>query len=405
VLLDADASARGRLDALTVRGNLHLLNGTDVVYTAPTGPRKIENRQQEIVRFVDFHDPATFDPDTTARSARVFGIDMLVSIDIDDRVRATVNVSADGSSRVEATGGGALSYTMNPQGDSRFTGRYTLTGGTVVYHPPVISAKKFTIDNESYVEWTGEVLDPVFNIRANETLRTAVRTDGGAARQVSFVISILIRGSLKNVEPSFDLSAPGDPDLGYQIASLAPEQRLQQALSLLVYNTYTGPGTTATMDANNPFNSFIAKELNQWARDNLKGVDVSLGVNSGGGMSTGTHTSYSYKVSKRFMDDRIAVTIGGSVGSRSDPVSGQNMQNSLVDDISVEYRLTDRDNFFLKAFRHNTQESMLEGEVVETGGGILLRKKMNRMHELFKLAPREERRLRREIRRQARAGK
>lgn len=399
-LLDLDATARGGLDALVVRGQIDLLSGTDVVYTPPQGPDKVESRQQHFVRFVDFSDPATLTPDTVAPRARLFGVDMLVNIDIDDRVRATVNVSPDGSNRGEVTGGGELAFTMNPQGDSRFTGRYTLTGGTVVYHPPVIAAKNFTIDPESYVEWTGAMLDPVFNIKADETVRTSVQADGSdGARAVDFTISILVRNSLKNVDLSFDLSAPGDPDIGYQLASLAPEQRSQQAMALLVYNTYTGPGTTARVDATNPLNTFIARELNQWARDNLRGVDVSLGVGSGQDAAGGTHTDYSYRVSKRFMDDRISVAIGGSVGAGGE----QRLQNNFVDDISVEYRLTDRDNLFLRAFRHNARVSMLEGEVVETGGGFLLRKKMNRMSELFKLAPKAERRLRREMRRQLRA--
>jgi len=399
-LLDLDATARGGIDALTVRGQIDLLRGTDVVYTAPQGPGKVDSQRQHFVRFVDFSDPAALLPDTVAPRARLFGVDMLVGIDIDDRVRATVNVSPDGSNRGEVTGGGELAFTMNPQGDSRFTGRYTLTGGTVVYHPPVIAAKNFTINPDSYVEWTGAMLDPVFNIRADETVRTSVQTDGSdGARAVDFVISILIRNSLKSVDLSFDLAAPGDPDIGYQLTSLAPEQRSQQALALLVYNTYTGPGTTARVDTTNPLNTFIARELNQWARDNLRGVDVSLGVGTGEDATGGTHTDYSYRVSKRFMDDRVSVAIGGSVGTGTE----QRLQNNFVDDISVEYRLTDRDNLFLKAFRHNARVSILEGEVVETGGGVLLRKKMNRMSELFKLTPKAERRLRRQMRRQLRA--
>lgn len=45
-------------------------------------------------------------------------------------------------------------------------------------------------------------------------------------------------------------------------------------MSLLIYNTYTGPGTTAKVNSSNPLNTFIAKELNQWAQNNLKGVDL-----------------------------------------------------------------------------------------------------------------------------------
>ncbi|MDL2230479.1 hypothetical protein LJB87_01650, partial [Alistipes sp. OttesenSCG-928-L06] len=80
----------------------------------------------------------------------------------------------------------------------------------------------------------------------------------------------------------------------------------------------------------------------------------------------------------------------------------QNLENSVVQDVSVEYRLTDRDNMFLRAFRNNTQESMLESEVVETGVAFVMRKRLNKLGDLFKVMPKEERRERRAIRRELR---
>lgn len=67
-----------------------------------------------------------------------------------------------------------------------------------------------------------------------------------------------------------------------QLNSLTAEQRANQAMNLLIYNTYTGPGTTAKVSTENPLNSFIQKELNQWAQNNLKGVDLSFGIDSYG---------------------------------------------------------------------------------------------------------------------------
>lgn len=41
-------------------------------------------------------------------------------------------------------------------------------------------------------------------------------------------------------------------------------------MSLLIYNTYTGPGTTAKVNSSNPLNTFIAKELNSGRRTTSK---------------------------------------------------------------------------------------------------------------------------------------
>ena len=59
-------------------------------------------------------------------------------------------------------------------------------------------------------------------------------------------------------------------------------------------------------------------------------------------------------------------------------------KENLIDDISLEYMLTKRDNMYLKVFRHTGYESILEGEITETGVGFVIRKKLSRLGDLFK---------------------
>ncbi len=405
---DIDLSARGKLNMLTLRGNVRLLGSTDVAYTLQDSPLEISDQEQHIVTFVSFNDTTAMARLDSVPPVSVWGMDMLVNVNIDNNVKATVNLSDDGNNRIALIGEGSLTYTMNPQGDARFTGRYVLSGGTVVYNPPIISQKVFSIDNKSYVEWTGDIGDPSFNITATESVQTTVTTEDNSSRKVTFDITVNVRNTLKDLAITFDLAAPGDITIQNQLLSLAPEQRSTQAMALLIYNTYTGPGTTAKIDSNNPLNSFIEKELNQWARNNLKNVDVSFGIQSvtDPSSSSGQHTDYSYRVSKNLFNDRVKVTIGGSVSSNVDPT--QNMKENFVDDISLEYRLDKRDNMSLKVYRYNTQESILEGEVIDTGVGFVVRKKLNRLGNLFRLTrdpekrqQREERRARRKQARQA----
>ncbi|MCC8035716.1 MAG: translocation/assembly module TamB, partial [Rikenellaceae bacterium] len=384
-LADLDLTARGRLDALQVRGNISILSGTDVTYTLSDDDLEIEDRTQDIVTFISFADTAAVFTLDSAALLRVWGMDMLVNVDIRDNVQATINLSTDGNNRAELIGDGTLTFTMNTQGDSRFTGRYNLTGGTVVYNPPVISAKTFTVNDGSYVEWTGDIADPTFNVTATESLRTTVSTDDGSSSNVTFNVTVSIRNTLEDLELVFDISAPGDLTIQNQLQTLSADQRSQQALALLIYNTYTGPGTTAKVDVNNPLNSFMEKQLNQWARNSLPGVDLSFGVTSVDDSATGggQHTDYSYRVSKSLFDDRVKVTVGGSINP--DAGTDDNLKDNFVDDIALEYRLSNRDNMFLKAYRYNTQESILEGEVTETGFGFVARKSLNKLKELFRL--------------------
>ena len=311
---------------------------------------------------------------------------MLMNVTIAPDVAMAVYLSEDGQNRINLQGGGSLTYSMNRLGDTRFAGKYELTGGQVRYTPPVISAKDFTITPGGFVSWTGEMTDPSFSIRAVESVRTTVTMEDQSTRQVNFQISILLSGSLENLDIRFDLAAPEDLTLQNQLASLTPEQRQNQAMALLLYNTYTGPGTSAKVNTGNPINSFITKELNQWAQNSLRGVDLSFGIdsyNDASGGADGTRTDYSYKLSKKFFDNRVQVSVGGSVSTGANP--GTNTAESLVDDISLEYQLTRRDNMYLKLFRQNDYESILEGEVTETGIGFGVRKKVLKLGDLFRV--------------------
>lgn len=385
---DLSARARGPLDALNIRGDVNLLTGTEVTYVMQDSPMSIQDKSQNVVNFTAFNDTTTVYAVRPPSMLRLGGIDMLMNVSIDPDVEVSVFLSEDGQNRIDLQGGGDLTYSMNRLGDTRFAGKYELSGGRVRYSPPVISAKDFSITPGGYVSWTGDIADPSFAIRAVETVRTTVTLEDQTSRQVNFEISINISGSLENLDVKFDLSAPEDLTLQNQLASLTPEQRQNQAMSLLIYNTYSGPGTSAKVNAGNPLNSFIAKELNQWAQNSLKGVDLSFGVDSYDDASAGpdgTRTDYSYKLSKKFFDNRVRVSVGGKVSTGGDP--NQNAAENLVDDISLEYQLTRRDNMYLKLFRQTNFESILEGEVTETGVGFGVRKKVLKLRDLFKLTP------------------
>ena len=387
--MDLSATVKGPVDELTVRGNAELLGGTEINYVMRDSPLDVKNKTQDMVTFVAFADTTNFDEETaadTARTLQIGGMDLLVNIDVNQAAKLAVDLSEDGENRIDLQGGGSLTYTMNRLGDSRFTGKYVITGGQVRYNPPVISEKIFKISQGSFVEWIGDIADPTMNITAVETVRATVTTEEQNSRSVNFNIEIVIRNSLENLSITFDLAAPEDLAIQNQLSAMTPEQRATQAMSLLIYNTYSGPGTTAKVSSSNPLNDFIAKELNKWAQNSLKGVDLSFGIDSYDDAATGgkgSRTDYSYKLSKSLFNDRVTAVIGGKFSSDADP--DENLKENLIDDISLEYRLTKRDNMFLKLFRHTGYESILEGEVTETGVGFIIRKKMLRFWDLFKL--------------------
>ena len=384
--LNMNATLQGPVDELWIRGNAQLLNGTEINYVLNSSPFDIKQEKQNIVTFMSFNDTTNVDEDEVIQQVKIGGMNVFVNVGIDDEVKMAVNLSEDGQNRINLQGGGNLTYTLNQLGDSRFSGRYVLTGGMVRYNPPIISEKIFAISEGSFVEWNGNIADPTLNITAVETVSSNVTIDEQNSRTVKFNLSIKIKNTLENLSITMDLSAPGDITIQNQLSSMTAEQRATQAMNLLISNTYMAPGTDNKVNVANPLNTFIQKELNQWAQNNLKNVDLSFGVNSYNEISDGTETSrtdYSYKLSKSLFDNRFRVIIGGRFSTDSDP--SENLKENLIDDISLEYVIGKRDNMFVKLFRHTGYESILEGEVTQTGFGFVVRKKLRKLRYLFRL--------------------
>ncbi len=385
--LDAGITARGTLDAMTVRGNVDLSEDTDIVYIMRDGGQKVRDEKQHIVQFVTFaaDSLATDGAALSAVPVRRVGMDMLLDVNIGEGLTATLSLDEVNENRVELIGGGDLAFSMNRQGDTRLAGRYTLSGGTLYYKPPVIPQKIFFVSDGSYVEWTGAPASPEMHVVATQTMDVRLDSDDGSSRDVTFDISVAIAGSLAGIDMMFDLAAPSDIAIQDQLLAMSPEAKMQQALTLLIYNQYTGPGVSSrgmAFDARSQLNDFVSKEINQWARNNLRGVDFSMGINTSDDGMGDSRTDYSYSVSKTLFSDRVKISIGGKVSDEA--TSSEGFADNLLEDVTLEYRLTRRDNMFLKLYRYNTRESILEGEVTETGGGFVIRKKMSRLRDIFR---------------------
>ncbi|MDE6929004.1 MAG: hypothetical protein K2P06_09795, partial [Muribaculaceae bacterium] len=53
-------------------------------------------------------------------------------------------------------------------------------------------------------------------------------------------------------------------------------------------------------------------------------------------------------------------------------------------DISFLYYLNNSRSMYVRIFRHTGYESIIEGEVTETGVGFVYRRKLNRIADMFK---------------------
>ena len=378
-------TAKGPLNALVMRGNLNLLANTNMTYIMKESPLTVQDRMANLVTFTYFMDTIPRQRTLTGEriireSGTVEGQDLLLAVRIEPGAKVTVELNEDGTDRIELEGGGDLSFQSTPQGDMTLTGRYTLSGGLIRYNMPVISRKTLRIKENSYIDWSGDPFDPYLNLRATERIRANVSTDGQSSRSVFFDAGIDLRQRMENLSLQFTLEAPDDASVQNRLTTLGAEERSKRAVGLLLTGIYLDedPSGRIMFDMGTALNSFLQAEINQITGDLLKGVDFNFGMASDDRMGYGA-TNYSFRFAKRFYNDRLNVVLGGNVWTGNVP----NDNNTFINDASLEYRLDPGGSRYAKLFYNRQYENLLEGDITKYGGGIVFRKKIRRLSDLF----------------------
>lgn len=379
VFVDVNTTLRGTLEELKLTGRLNVLGNTDFTYVLTDSPLSVEDQLADLVEFVDFQDSTHVEKEEDSKPLNIL---ITMSVQIDNAAQVHCILSPDRSSYVDIEGGGDLIMTYSPEKDLQMNGRYTINSGTIKYTMMVIPLKEFSIKSGSYVEFRGPLLNPTLNLAATERMRTTV-TENNQPRSVNFDVGLNITQTLENLGLEFTLSAPEDMSIQNELATMSTEQRGRIAVTMLATGMYindAGSSTSGGVNGQNALNAFLQSQISNITGKALKSVDLSLGMEQGTTSTGSTTTDYSFRFAKRFWGNRISVIVGGKVSTGEEAT---NTGESIIDNVSIEYRLDKSATRYVNLFYDKNYESLLDGEVTEMGGGLVLRRKTNKLGELF----------------------
>lgn len=371
------ARMSGPLDNLNMRGRLEVLGSTDLYYILRDSPLSTDNQLQDLVKFTDFSDTTQI----VVERPVLDGFQMDLTIDVSKGAHVTAFLNTDHSNYIDIMGGGTLRMRYNPLDNLQLYGRYTLTSGEMKYSLPVIPLKTFTIKDGSYLEFTGDPMNPTLNIAATERTRATVNSSSGASRSVEFDCGVSITRTLNDMGLEFTLDAPEDMQLHSELQAMGIEQRGKLAVTMLTTGMYLADGNTGAFSMNSALSSFLNSEISQITGNALRTLDLSFGMDNSTDAAGNSHTDYSFKFAKRFMNNRLKVAIGGKVSTGAEL---QQRNNSFFDNVSLEYRLDDSANKFVTLFYENNCYDWLDGYTQKYGGGFTWRRKLQRFWDIFR---------------------
>lgn len=414
LVADSDISLEGTTALPIIDMSITLDDESRVTYIVPES--EISNIDREgLIKIVDRSSPSLSKDDNLSESeeyvqdtvqSALQGINFTANIDVDRGNKFTVVIDpATGDRLNELQGEGNLSLNVNPTGEISMNGRYTVYDGSYIMRFFGLARREFSIVEGSYILWTGEPLNARIDMRAQydvlaspKPLFNNVATVGNdfyAKR--TFLVFLDIDGRLLSPELSFELDMPQDETRGGVMARLQEinqqESRLlEEVLSLVVFRRFSGGnilagggGGGAEGTARQSVSRVLSQQLNQLGSQ-VEGVDLTFDVQSYQDYSqTGqvNRTQVELGVSKQFFDDRVRVNISGNFDVEGERRRQQQDISDFAGDIEVEYLITEDGQFRLVGFRKNEFDDLLQGEIIETGVGVVFVKDYNSLSELF----------------------
>ena len=378
VFVDVNSRVWGTLDDMKIRGRLNVLGNTDLTYVLKDSPISVEDQLSDLVTFCDFTDTLSTEPEETSNQH----LDVQMNVTIDPTVKVLCLLSDDGRDRIELQGGGNITMTYDLQNNLQVFGRYTIDEGTMRYSIMAIPLNDFKIATGSYVEFVGDMMNPRLNIAAKERVKASV-TENNVPKNVAFDVGLKISQTLDNMGLLFTLEAPEDITVQNELAGMSEEERGRVAITMLVTGMYLNDNSSMQggFNASNTLNAYLQGAINNLAGQALNNsVDLNFGVENSTTQSGGQTTDYSFSFRKRFWGNRVSIIIGGKISAGKDAV---NTGQTIIDNVSMEYRLDKNSSRYIRLYYDRNYESLLEGQLTEMGAGLVLRKRAERLRELF----------------------
>ena len=377
VFVNMFARMNGPVDNLNMRGRLDVLGSTDMSYVLRDTPLSTDNHLNDLVKFTDFSDTTQ----VVVTRPQLGGFQMDMTIDVSKGAHIMAYLNTDHSNYIDLMGGGTLRMQYTPADNLVLRGRYTLSNGEMKYSLPVIPLKTFTIQDGSYIEFTGDPMNPTLNITATERTKASVSGSSGAGRSVDFDCGVKITQTLNNMGVEFTLDAPQDMIIHSELQAMGREQRGKLAVTMLTTGMYLADGNTSAFSMNSALSSFLNSEINSITGNALRTLDLSMGMDNTTDAAGNSHTDYSFKFAKRFMNNRLKIVVGGKVSTGAEL---QQRNSSFFDNVLLEYRLDQTANKFVTLFYENNSYDWLDGYTQKYGGGFTWRRSLNSFWDIFR---------------------
>ncbi|GAB4002741.1 hypothetical protein GCM10028807_61950 [Spirosoma daeguense] len=396
-VITGKAELFGPLDNLVIRANVTSNKGTRI-YIPLDGATSVDTDDQ--IRFVDRVALSKPTSQTVKQAEQplldLSRIQMDFNFDITPDAYCEIQLDRQTGDIISAYGQGRLAMKVDTKGDFVMTGNYEIQKGDYTFTFQNILNKRFQIQPNSRITWTGDPYSALLNVTAAYTQYTSLSpllpqnstSTPGTDQTRRYPVDLLIKlnGDLGLPAVSYDLDIKEYPaSASFRQAVTAFESRLQsndqeltrQVSSILLFNQLLpeGAGLFEQGQVNtgvfNSVSELLSNQISRMASNLDENLDV--GVSIGGFTSTNQNenllNNLQLRFSYRLLNDRLRISRDGGF------TYGQSQYNaaSLLGEWTLEYFVTPDGRFRVKAYNRNQQSVLNQASLnstITTGGGV-----------------------------------
>ncbi len=413
--VDLDATVKGPSTHPAVQVRAGMSNDTNVTYVLPQSEAGVME-QEGIVTFVDkdaVNDPFLKEVKPTEGVAQGFrGVELNAIIELQGGEKLSVVIDPETGDKLTVQGRANLIFGIDPSGNMNLSGRYQVIDGKYHLSFYKLVKREFDIVKGGTITWSGDPLRGALDLSAlysveaaplelvsNQLTSNDESVVGPYRQHLPFLVYMNLSGEIMAPEIGFRLDMPEEKRNMFggvvygriQDIDTKESELNKQVFGLLILRTFVAENPFEGSSGGDLQNSarvsasrMLSQQLNRLS-SKIKGVELSMNVksyqdytSSAGGQG---RTQAQLGVSKTLFGNRLVVRLSGNVD-----IEGESQQSNVTDyigDLALEYKMTTDGRFRLTGFR-NSNYDMIDGELIETGAGVIYIKDYNALRELFK---------------------
>ncbi|QHL88596.1 hypothetical protein GU926_14625 [Nibribacter ruber] len=423
VFANSDTRITGDLNVPIINTNVKIAPNSNFTYVIPDEPVSVN--REGIVKFIDVDSTRNrfiarrkaLDTADVA-DAVMQGVEMAMTLEVTDETPITVVVDQNAGDNLTIQGNAILNVGYDVTENITLTGRYEVTEGAYEMSLYELVQRRFEIEPGSSVVWTGDPftadadITAIYNVEASplELIQSQVSgidasSSGQYRQKLPFDVKLNLDGELMKPAISFNIELDekskgafgGEVDARLDQLSQPTQEseRTKQVFSLLVLGRFMAQDPLASSGGGGinsalrgSASQVLTDQLNNLTGQYLGGLGLELGLNSYDDYSTGeakSRTDLNIAMQKQLINDRLTVRFGTNVNLEGSSQSqASNTASGFAGDVSVEYSITQDGRLRLRAFRENSYEGFLDGQLIRTGLSLIFVREYDSLAELFK---------------------